>query len=743
MEANEFHDVSRNIEAKKRGNNSKSIGSKSIGSNPEYEMNQINNEINEYMSFDAKKIPNAEKRKISEDEIFSQDQDNLLYNNNYWQNSNEKQMNNTFNKKYSIIQNSRSNKKNNGFQSRINNESGTEFHANIDEDAKAKNIKDSMIKNNNIQDMDRRNLLINSSKEFYPKNGSGNTNGNLSNRKLGINKENPVPVPHSINLNHQFNKMSLNPKANPNPILNLNDNLSNLKNLNSLNFDQQEDDKKNKSRNKKNLHIGIEDKCLHNIDEINNMNSKRMGVTKTNFQKKTIQFQKEEAGPRRPDISLMNPQQNDFMNFNHGMNHSSISINTPTSTNMMIAQKSSSSGLSISPNCSNYGNRNPQEIVAPSPTHIGMHPNNPNNAFTPNDPNMTPRNYMSNYSSGFDIKNRFNPYTPQGANIVNYNRFNNHNHNPHGVGLNHYPRQPMNHSYCHTRSSDTNSGGGSHRSYNNNSVINQNINTASNRNDLLIMNSQHSMESLDTNFINNGAPFHGNLTPISNRNNIDYTSFNNTPKPSRSKLNSIPENEENDFDRYHINLDKILALDDRRTTLMIKNVPVKYTDIMVLEEFKMFEDKFDIFFLPWDDKECGNKGYCFINFVHPMHILLFFNIFEGYQWKSCESKKIILLKYARYQGKEEIKKHGDRYEKKKPQYFDRNRNEPLEIPRNQINRFQMIFPEWKVHSHKDNKEKDKETFIVKFPIPSIYIHKVQAKTPKQIHPINNFTLMNN
>lgn len=102
---------------------------------------------------------------------------------------------------------------------------------------------------------------------------------------------------------------------------------------------------------------------------------------------------------------------------------------------------------------------------------------------------------------------------------------------------------------------------------------------------------------------------------------------------------------------------------------------------MLLKELEEFDGKFDCLYLPYDLIQNGNKGYAFINFIHTFHILLFYDKFEGKPWNHFESKKICELKFAKYQGINEIKKHSDRYKEKKPLFFKPDINEKIEIPK--------------------------------------------------------------
>lgn len=57
-------------------------------------------------------------------------------------------------------------------------------------------------------------------------------------------------------------------------------------------------------------------------------------------------------------------------------------------------------------------------------------------------------------------------------------------------------------------------------------------------------------------------------------------------------------------------------MEDRRTTLMIKNIPNKYTQKMLLSTMdEQFKGAYDFFYLPIDFKNKCNVGYAFINMV--------------------------------------------------------------------------------------------------------------------------------
>ena len=146
---------------------------------------------------------------------------------------------------------------------------------------------------------------------------------------------------------------------------------------------------------------------------------------------------------------------------------------------------------------------------------------------------------------------------------------------------------------------------------------------------------------------------------------------------------------------------------------MIKNIPIKYDTKILLKELEHFDGKFNCLYMPYDYSKNGNKGYAFLNFVNPLHILLFYEWFHGKSWLFFESKKICDLYYANYQGIEEIKNHAKNYKgSKKPLFFidtdEENINNIIEIPIKYLNLFLKANPKMKFQEIKL-----KNTFIVK------------------------------
>lgn len=110
--------------------------------------------------------------------------------------------------------------------------------------------------------------------------------------------------------------------------------------------------------------------------------------------------------------------------------------------------------------------------------------------------------------------------------------------------------------------------------------------------------------------------------------------------------------------QYQLDLEKIIAGKDTRTTLMIKNIPNKYTSNMLLEVIdETHEGTYDFFYLPIDFKNKCNVGYAFINMASPGYIVSFFKAFAGRKWEKFNSEKVVSLAYARIQGKAALVNH--------------------------------------------------------------------------------------
>lgn len=88
------------------------------------------------------------------------------------------------------------------------------------------------------------------------------------------------------------------------------------------------------------------------------------------------------------------------------------------------------------------------------------------------------------------------------------------------------------------------------------------------------------------------------------------------------------------------------------TTLMVRNLPNRYTQQMLLQELTEcgFCGTFDFLYLPIDPETHVNKGYGFINFIEPSMAWFFKLSYEGRSMKCFNSAKVVTVAAAALQG---------------------------------------------------------------------------------------------
>ncbi|KAJ7566285.1 hypothetical protein O6H91_02G095600 [Diphasiastrum complanatum] len=87
--------------------------------------------------------------------------------------------------------------------------------------------------------------------------------------------------------------------------------------------------------------------------------------------------------------------------------------------------------------------------------------------------------------------------------------------------------------------------------------------------------------------------------------------------------------------QFQLDLDRIINGDDTRTTLMIKNIPNKYTSKMLLAAI--------------DENHCGTYDFVYL----PID----FKVFNGKKWEKFNSEKVASIAYARIQGRAALVAH--------------------------------------------------------------------------------------
>ena len=239
------------------------------------------------------------------------------------------------------------------------------------------------------------------------------------------------------------------------------------------------------------------------------------------------------------------------------------------------------------------------------------------------------------------------------------------------------------------------------------------------------VNNDANLINAKLNYIINNNPLNNNINVINYNNNINNNQIflnnnNNLFSFPTISERGVPGLYNLDSPKNIINLDNILKSRDKRTTLIIRNIPNKYTISLLLDELnKNFEHKFDIVYLPQDYINNSNLGFGFINFTNFMHLILFYDEFSGKKWNCFNSKKRCQLAYSKYQGRNELIKYiltklgisslDNNNENIKKSFFINNNKiitPKIEMPIKYYNNFISFYPYSLCHN------KDDEVFVV-------------------------------
>ena len=174
---------------------------------------------------------------------------------------------------------------------------------------------------------------------------------------------------------------------------------------------------------------------------------------------------------------------------------------------------------------------------------------------------------------------------------------------------------------------------------------------------------------------------------LHNRNSINFrNSINNIN-------NNINYNEKEKEFEPNVDIRKVLSLEDKRNTIMIKNIPNKFTREKLLELIdKNFAGTYDLFILPKDGNKNRNFGYAFINFISSYSIPHFYFIFNGKKWAETNSQKVCEITYSKIQGRNELISH---YPNKIIFFNDKTNvkiGNKFFIPKEYLNLFKQLFP---------------------------------------------------
>eukprot|EP01025_Chloroclados_australasicus_P056423 TRINITY_DN696_c0_g1_i10.p1 TRINITY_DN696_c0_g1~~TRINITY_DN696_c0_g1_i10.p1 ORF type:complete len:553 (-),score=91.65 TRINITY_DN696_c0_g1_i10:3794-5452(-) len=112
--------------------------------------------------------------------------------------------------------------------------------------------------------------------------------------------------------------------------------------------------------------------------------------------------------------------------------------------------------------------------------------------------------------------------------------------------------------------------------------------------------------------------------------------------------------------KYALDIEKIQSGEDQRTTLMLKNIPNKYSPQMLMDTINEagVAGRYDFLYLPIDFRNRCNVGYAFINMRYSVNdVPLLYNVFNGRRWERFNSEKVAQVAYARIQGRVQLIQH--------------------------------------------------------------------------------------
>ncbi|KAJ6771131.1 RNA BINDING PROTEIN [Salix koriyanagi] len=161
----------------------------------------------------------------------------------------------------------------------------------------------------------------------------------------------------------------------------------------------------------------------------------------------------------------------------------------------------------------------------------------------------------------------------------------------------------------------------------------------------------------------------------SSKKSLHSQSFTATKQQQKSAKSWKGTRQARKFDnRFLISDDSMVETSgsDSRTTVMIKNIPNKYSQKLLLnmldnhcihcnEQIADGDDQplssYDFLYLPIDFNNKCNVGYGFVNMTSPPAAWRLYKAFHDQHWEVFNSRKICAVTYARVQGLEALKEH--------------------------------------------------------------------------------------
>ncbi|CAE7856699.1 ML2 [Symbiodinium necroappetens] len=143
------------------------------------------------------------------------------------------------------------------------------------------------------------------------------------------------------------------------------------------------------------------------------------------------------------------------------------------------------------------------------------------------------------------------------------------------------------------------------------------------------------------------------------RNNMSELREKEKAKKPRRRGGASANVEKGIFKPYHsVSVPKHADLlhhfqaDRPKTTVMLRNIPNRYSQASLLQEIDLagYRGTYDFFYLPMDTQNRTNVGYAFINFLTSPDLERFMVEFAGYLFQNHSSQKVARVSLAHIQG---------------------------------------------------------------------------------------------
>ena len=124
---------------------------------------------------------------------------------------------------------------------------------------------------------------------------------------------------------------------------------------------------------------------------------------------------------------------------------------------------------------------------------------------------------------------------------------------------------------------------------------------------------------------------------------VNFFSFSNKNTINKNKVSFI------------ISLEKIEKGEDKRTSIIIKNIPNSINKEYI-NEILLGVGNINYLYLPFDKYSNKNLGFAYVNVVNYRSIILLYNKLKEYKFDKFKMKKHIEIYYSKIQGKKELTK---------------------------------------------------------------------------------------